>query len=108
MRNTPLATVYQKMKMILNLYYYDSCPFCQIVLKVIKDLNLLVDFKNIHQDEKNLQKLLKDTGRKTVPCLYIDGKPLFESLDIVAWLKKNADNLEKVQNGNSRSDSRFN
>jgi glutaredoxin 3 len=96
------------MKMILKLYYYDSCPFCQIVLKIIKDLNLLVDFKNIHQDEKNLQKLLKDTGRKTVPCLYIDENPLFESLDIVAWLKKNADNLEKVQNGNSGSSSRFN
>ena len=108
MRNTPLVMVYPKTKMKLNLYYYDSCPFCKIVLKIIKDLNLLVDFKNIHQDEKNLQKLLKDTGRKTVPCLYIDGKPLFESLDIVAWLKKNADNLEKVQNGNSRSGTRFN
>ena len=92
----------------LDLYYYDSCPFCQIVIKVIEELNLLVDFKNILEDKANLLKLLKDTGRKTVPCLYIDGKPLFESLDIVAWLKKNADNLEKVQNGNSRSGTRFN
>lgn len=96
------------MTMKLDLYYYDSCPFCQIVLKTIKNLNLLVDFKNIHLDESNLQRLLKDTGRRTVPCLYIDGNPMFESLDIVAWLKKNADNLEKVQNGNSGSSSRIN
>ncbi len=102
------ATVCLKTKMKLSLYYYDSCPFCKIVIKVIKDLNLLVSFKNIHEDEENLHQLIKDTGRKTVPCLYIDKKPLFESLDIVAWLKKNADNLEKVQNGNSGSGTRLN
>ena len=96
------------MKTKLDLYYYDSCPFCKIVLKTIKDLNLLVDLKNIHLEESNLKKLLKDTGRRTVPCLYIDNEPLFESLDIVAWLNKNADNLEKVQNGNSRPGSRPN
>ena len=96
------------MKTKLDLYYYDSCPFCKIVLKTITDLNLLVDLKNIHLEESNLKKLLKDTGRRTVPCLYIDNEPLFESLDIVAWLNKNADNLEKVQNGNSRPGSRPN
>ncbi|MFI5389898.1 MAG: glutaredoxin family protein [Bacteriovoracales bacterium] len=81
--------------MKLDLYYFDSCPFCQIVLKVIKELNLLVDLKNIHEDERNLLKLYKDTGRRTVPCLYIDGVPLFESLDIIEWLRKNSNQLEK-------------
>ncbi len=83
------------MKMKLDLYYFDSCPFCQIVLKVIKELNLLVHLKNIHEDERNLLKLYSDTGRRTVPCLYIDGVPLFESLDIIEWLRKNSNNLEK-------------
>jgi len=81
--------------MKLDLYYFDSCPYCQIVLKVIKELNLLVDLKNIHEDEANLLKLYSDTGRRTVPCLYIDDVPLFESLDIIDWLRKNSHHLEK-------------
>lgn len=79
----------------LDLYYFDSCPYCQLVMSAIKCLNLKVDYKNIHQDQANLSKLLKDTGRKTVPCLYIDGKPMHESAEIVEWLEENQNSLEK-------------
>ena len=40
-------------------------------------------------DENNFNKLVNDTGRKTVPCLYIDDKPMHESDDINAWLMQN-------------------
>jgi len=43
-----------------------------------------------------MEKLKKDTGRTTVPCLYIDNNPMFESYDIMEWLKTNKDKLEKV------------
>ena len=33
------------------------------------------------------------TGRATVPMLKIDGEPMFESADIVAWLRANHDRL---------------
>ena len=36
---------------------------------------------------------MKQTGRNTVPCLYIDGKPMFESRDIAAWLETNKDKI---------------
>ncbi len=81
--------------MKLDLYYYDSCPFCQIVLNVIKENNIKVELKNIHEDGANLKKLYQDTGRRTVPCLYIDGSPLFESLDIINFLKNKINSLEK-------------
>ncbi len=79
----------------LELYYYDSCPYCQVVMSAIKKLKIKVEYTNIHQDSTALTKLTKDTGRKTVPCLYIDGKPMHESSEIIEWLKDNAASLEK-------------
>lgn len=38
---------------------------------------------------------MNDTGRRTVPCLYIDNQPMFESQDIMEWLRDNESNLEK-------------
>lgn len=29
-------------------------------------------------------------GKRQVPCLFIDGKPLYESSDIIAWFEQNA------------------
>lgn len=79
----------------LALYYFDTCPFCVMVLRTIDELNLDVDYCDIHSGPEHLNKLQTDTGRRTVPCLYIDGKPMFESSDIMAWLKQNSENLKK-------------
>lgn len=80
---------------LLELYYFDSCPYCQRVLNVIHDLNIKVQYKDIHDNLNDMQKLMYITGRKTVPCLFIDGVPMHESLDIMNWLKSNLDKLEK-------------
>ncbi len=80
---------------ILELYKYDSCPFCQRVMQVIDSENIMVEMKDIMSNVENLQKLTGDTGRRTVPCLYIDGKPMFESSDIISWLQENSGNLTK-------------
>lgn len=80
---------------ILDFYYFDSCPYCQRVLNVIDELKIKVNYKDIYEDTNNMQKLTYITGRKTVPCLFIDGKPMHESSDIMAWLKTNSSKLEK-------------
>jgi len=79
----------------LSLYFFYSCPFCQRVLNIINQLAIEVDLKDIHQDRMAFDKLVKDTGRKTVPCLYIDDKPMHESDDIISWLTQNQNNLPK-------------
>ena len=81
----------------LNLYYFPSCPFCQYVLAKINQLNLDVEYSNIHEDITARDKLFQDTGRYTVPCLYIDGEPMHESSDIMRWLEENQEKLKKVQ-----------
>ena len=80
--------------MKLELFYYDACPFCAYVLNEIKRLQVNVEYKNILENEENLNRLVNDTGRRTVPCLYIDNKPMFESRDIVQWLEENADKIK--------------
>lgn len=79
----------------LALYYFESCPFCVMVLRTVQQLNLDVELRDIFTEKKHLDKLVSDTGKRTVPCLYIDGKPMFESSDIMDWLGENAPNLKK-------------
>lgn len=79
----------------LDFYYFDSCPYCQRVMKTIEKLNISVNWKDIYADKANMNFLVEKTGRKTVPCLFIDGQPMHESLDIMAWLEKNAATLNK-------------
>lgn len=76
----------------LELYYYPECPYCQIVLSALDETHLKdkVSYYNIRQDPSRRDKLINDTGRGTVPCLYIDGKPMHESRDIANWLHQYA------------------
>jgi glutaredoxin len=78
----------------LELYYFNECPYCQIVLKAIEANNLKKDVLlfNTRESSAHREKLNKDTGRNTVPCLYIDGKPMHESRDIANWLAEYAKN----------------
>ena len=59
-------------------------------MNYIEQNNIQVDYKDIQEDPQSLKKLMDDTGRRTVPCLYIDNKPMFESRDIINWLEQNA------------------
>lgn len=79
----------------LKLYKYDSCPFCMRVMQAIEALNVKVAYHDIMQNKEDLKFHTEKTGRRTVPCLYIDGEPKFESSDITSWLEENIANLEK-------------
>jgi glutaredoxin 2 len=82
---------------ILELYFYDTCPYCQRVLRVIDELKIQVTYKDIYGDTNNMAKLIQITGTKMVPCLFIDGNPMHESLDIMNWLKANQEKLDKTE-----------
>lgn len=73
------------------LYYYDACPFCQLVLRSLPNINVEVELRNTLTNPENRQALMQGGGRTTVPCLRIeqDGKDhwMYESRDIVAYLK---------------------
>ncbi|MFT7538687.1 MAG: glutaredoxin 3 [Lysobacterales bacterium] len=75
--------------MTLELYYRASCPFCLKVLAFMKDNNIEITLKDISATSDVRNDLIRIGGKQQVPCLVIDGKPLYESDDIINWLKEN-------------------
>lgn len=74
----------------LVLYHYPTCPYCKKVSRFIDKHNLEgIEFKNINQDQKAEEELIEVGGKRQVPCLFIDGEALYESNDIINWLKSN-------------------
>lgn len=80
----------------LELYFFPECPYCQIVESALKEtgLNKFVTYLDTRKDPKNRENLVKMTGRGTVPCLVIDGKPMHESRDIATWLHQYAKEIK--------------
>jgi len=74
--------------MQLELYYYNACPFCRMVLRTIDELEIHdeIVMKDTLSNRTYSQELLQMNGRTQVPCLVIDGKPLLESADINQFL----------------------
>jgi glutaredoxin 3 len=79
----------------LALYYFEACPFCQRVIATINKLRIKIEFCDTFKTQEHTARLYRDTGRTTVPCLYIDNSPMHESADIINWLESNAEQLEK-------------
>lgn len=70
----------------LVLYKTDSCPFCIRVMRVLDSTGIEVEFKDTRGNRENSDRLYERTGRTTVPCLFVDDFPFFESADISKWL----------------------
>ncbi|NLM05836.1 MAG: hypothetical protein GX219_02795 [Tissierellia bacterium] len=71
-----------------KLFVTKMCPFCKIVERHIKKNDLEEYFEIIDINEKaNLDEYKKISTVDQVPCLVVDGKPMYESLDIIKWIK---------------------
>lgn len=85
----------------LELYFFPQCPYCQLVLSTLRMTGLeeFVTYYDTVDDSHAKERLIKATGRSTVPCLFIDGKPMHESRDISEWLHKYA---KEIAHGGDR------
>lgn len=75
----------------LSLYQLPACPFCVKTRRAMKRFGLNIRLCNINQDEKYLTELLREGGKRTVPCLKIVNEDqsvtwLYESSDIIKYL----------------------
>jgi glutaredoxin len=74
----------------LELFKSDSCGFCRRVYRAIEELGVDgIRIRDTRRDPGSAQDLIRRGGKLQVPCLMIDGKPLYESLDITDWLRSN-------------------
>ena len=74
----------------LMLYYFPSCPYCCLVLDCLDRLDLEISMRDIQSEPGARDELSEIGGKGQVPCLVIDGKPLYESGDVVRWLEAHA------------------
>jgi glutathione S-transferase len=47
-----------------------------------------IELRDIHKDPQADATLVRVGGKHQVPCLFIDGVPMYESLDIIDWLTR--------------------
>lgn len=74
----------------LELFMKHTCPYCIKVMNFMSENNITIPLRDIVADESAAETLLTVGGKRQVPCLFIDGKPLYESGDIIEWLRDNA------------------
>ncbi|MGB1262648.1 MAG: glutaredoxin family protein [Cognaticolwellia sp.] len=77
----------------LNLYQLPACPFCVKTRRAMKRLGLNIELKNINQNEQYREELIREGGKRTVPCLKITNEDqsvtwMYESGDIINYLAK--------------------
>ena len=73
----------------LALYVMTGCPYCIKVKRFLADNGVTIPERNISTDTEAEQALIAIGGKRQVPCQFIDGAPLYESGDIIAWIQKN-------------------
>jgi len=74
----------------LVLYVRNSCPYCIKVTSYLEKEQKTVPIKDITSSVA-ADELIQIGGKRQVPCLIIDGKALYESSDIIDWLKAHKD-----------------
>ncbi len=76
----------------LALYLFEGCPYCSRVRRVIDELGIDVELRDIFENQTYLKELNEARGRRSVPVLRIigaDGEERWmpESADIVRYLQ---------------------
>lgn len=74
----------------LTLYHFESCPFCRRVRDFLATNHIELPLKDTLLDTAARQELLKLGGKTQVPALRMaDDTILYESNDIIQWLRDN-------------------
>ncbi len=71
------------------LYVGTVCPYCAKVKNFMEEEGIEIETVNISENRDAMLKLIEEGGKRQVPCLYHDGEYLYESDDIIEFLRAN-------------------
>ena len=71
-----------------ELYVMPGCPYCVKVKRFMHEHGIELPERDITADPSARETLKRVGGKVQVPCLFIDGAPLYESDDIIAYLSR--------------------
>lgn len=85
---------------MLNLYYKETCPFCQRVLQMAENLGVEFNLKDIESDDAIAAELIEKGGKRQVPYLVDTDKDvaMYESSDIIDYIRENYANTASTEN----------
>ncbi len=86
-------TTTQKSYQTIMLYYTSSCPYCHEVTDYLHSIQKTVPMKNLNGDAEGQDELKKAGGQVSVPALVVDGKAMYGSDAINAWIKQHQNEL---------------
>ncbi len=84
------------MDIAYELYYMPTCPYCRKVLRYLDQHGIQLPLHDISASTQARATLERVGGKIQVPCLFIDGKPLYESDDIISYLDQTLVEGKKV------------
>ena len=73
----------------IALYYMPQCPHSQKVLAYLRKENISIPLKDVSKDAQAKEELRVIGGHMIVPCLIVDGRPIYNDYDIIQWLSEN-------------------
>jgi glutaredoxin 3 len=73
----------------LLLYHNVICPYCVRVRRFLSANNISIPEKDTLLNPSARRELIEAGGKGQVPALMIDGQILYESNDIIQWVKQN-------------------
>ena len=72
----------------LKLYTSKGCIYCLKVTAFLEKNGIEIAMEEPFNDMKEFEAFMSLTGGSQVPCLMINGEPMRESDDIIAWIKE--------------------
>lgn len=57
-------------------YTTDYCPYCVRAKNLLRHKGVAFDEINVGDDDALREKMVAESGRRTVPQIFIDGKPI--------------------------------
>ncbi|MBY0538029.1 glutathione S-transferase N-terminal domain-containing protein [Patescibacteria group bacterium] len=84
---------------MLNLYIKTGCPYCLRVLEANETIKAPLVLRNISENPQLREELIEKGGKAQAPYLEDTdrGVSMYESLDIIEYLKVNYGNGETVE-----------
>ncbi len=56
----------------LILYYFDSCPYCHVVINHLNKKGIMIEARDIKKNQVYNMELAQGGGRSVVPCLRVE------------------------------------
>jgi glutaredoxin len=79
----------------IMLYYSPQCPYSKKVLAYLERSGIKIPMKNVKADPAAKEELQQQGGHLVVPCLIVNGEPIYDANNIIDWLSAHQEDLSK-------------